>query len=104
MVTVPVVNPPLMVTLGVTKLVPLIVTNPLAACVILVIVGKEAVKDTELPESVTVNVELPIKELDVKVSCVALTLVTVPEVKPPVMVTVGVVKFEPLIVTSPLVD
>jgi len=63
--------------------------------------GKETVKDTKFPESVTVKVELPIKELGVKVSRVALTLVTVPDVNPPVMVTVGVVKFVPLIVTSP---
>jgi len=63
--------------------------------------GKETVKDTEFPESVTVKVELTIKELGVKVSRVALTLVTVPEVNPPVIVTVDVVKFEPLMVTIP---
>jgi hypothetical protein len=66
--------------------------------------GKETVKDTEFPESVTVNVELTMKELGVKVSRFALTLVTVPEVNPPVIVTVDVVKFEPLIVTIPFAD
>ena len=54
-----------------------------------------------LPASVTVNVADPINTLGVKVSCVELTLVTVPDVNPPEIATVDVVKFVPFRVTSP---
>ncbi len=51
--------------------------------------------------SVTVNVAEPMNVFGVKVSCVELTLVTVPEVNPPEIETVGVVKFVPFRVMSP---
>ncbi len=54
-----------------------------------------------LSASVTVNVAEPINPLGVNVSCVELTLVTVPEVNPPEIATVDVVKFVPFRVTSP---
>ncbi len=54
-----------------------------------------------LPASVSVKVADPIKPLGVKVSCVELTLVTVPDVNPPEIATVGVVKFVPFRVTIP---
>ncbi len=57
-----------------------------------------------LSASVTVNVALLINPLGVKVSCVELTLVTVPEVKPPEIETVDVVKFVPFNVISPFAD
>ncbi len=57
-----------------------------------------------LSASVTVNVAEPINPLGVKVSCVELTLVTVPEVNPPEIATVGVVKFVPFRVINPFAD
>ncbi len=54
-----------------------------------------------LPASVTVNVALLINELGVNVSWVELTLVTVPDVNPPEIATVGVVKFVPFRVINP---
>ncbi len=57
-----------------------------------------------LSASVTVNVALLINPLGVKVSCVELTLVTVPEVNPPEIATVDVVKFVPFRVTIPFAD
>jgi len=67
LVTVPDVNP-LIVTVGLVNVVPLIVTSPFAACVIVVMVGKEADKETEFPPSVTVNVDVGINELGVNVN------------------------------------
>jgi len=67
-----------------------------------VIVGKEAAKDTDPPVSDTVNVELGMNAFGVNVSRVELTLVTVPEVYPPVMVTDGDTKLVPLMVIRPL--
>ncbi len=49
----------------------------------------------------TVKVSVPINPLGVKVSCVELTLVTVPDVNPPEIATVGVVKFVPFRVINP---
>ncbi len=54
-----------------------------------------------LSASVTVNVALLINPLGVNVSCVELTLVTVPEVNPPEIDTVDVVKFVPFRVINP---
>ncbi len=56
-----------------------------------------------LPASVTVNVAEPINPLGVKVSCVEFTLVIDPEVNPPEMATVEVVKFVPFRVINPFV-